>query len=124
MGILDTHTNSFSTIDISNTVKGKWLKFNGAVVVDRKIYFVPYISNVIGVFDVDQNLFSTIGLERIVKFRDAVVINKQIVFCPYVCCDMLVLDTTTSMLYKLDLDYEFDKFDFFGSIIVNNKIYL
>ena len=37
-------------------------KFNGAVVVDKKIYFIPFDSDVIGVLDVEKKESVTIDI--------------------------------------------------------------
>ena len=51
IGVLDTTTDTFSTINITDIVGTGEFKYVGAVAVNGTVYFAPYSQNNVGVLD-------------------------------------------------------------------------
>jgi len=101
IGIFNTDTLNFRTIDITNDIKNvDGIKFSGAVVVGEKVIFVPYNADNIGVYDVKTNTFteSTQVIPTMsAKFSGASAIGNKVIFAPYRAEEVGIYDVTTDV---------------------------
>jgi len=98
VGILDTTSNTFSSVPISTHAVGD-KRFNGAVGVGTKAVLVPFKANEIGIFDVSTNSASTRscpGASGTEKFWGGAAVGTVVVFAPY--------DNNAVGLFDVDAD--------------------
>jgi len=65
IGVLDLANETYSEIDISDHVVGESKYSGGVLASNGKIYFVPYNTTDIGVFDPWSGRFSTIEIPEV-----------------------------------------------------------
>merc|ERR1712113_854326 len=103
----------------------------GAVSIGRTVYFIPCSLNIIGIYNVDQKIFSTLELNVVTStgcFTLFEVINKKIILLFVGVQDntMIILDTETNIISQLNspLGSGNKIRDFQGSCLVKNQLYL
>ena len=101
VGIFDTKTNKFSTVDTNMTMG---YKFSGATAVGTKVVFAPNNADVVGVFDTETDTFSThyTALTMTSKFAGATAVGTKVVFTPYDAKVVGVFDTETDTYSDVD----------------------
>ena len=100
VGVLDTKTDSFSTIPVDAVITGTD-KFAGAAVVGTKVYFAPRSIQYIGMVDTVSNAWShTYAASAMYtvsrRYSGAAAIGTKVVFTPYNEDAVGVLETTTN----------------------------
>ena len=102
IGIFNTDTLKFRTIDISNNITPvSGIKFSGAAVLENKVIFVPYNARNIGVYDVTTNTFSydppsSGSLPNVnAKFSGASAIGNNVIFAPFRAEEVGIYDVST-----------------------------
>ena len=59
VGILNTASNTFSTLDVGLAVNGN--KYSGAATVGVRVFFTPWEKNDVGILDTTTNAWSTVA---------------------------------------------------------------
>ena len=125
IGIFNTDTLKFRTIDISNDITSvSGIKFSGGAVVGNKVIFVPYNARNIGVYDVTTNTFSydkeTYSHEA--KFSGAAVVGDKVIFAPYNADKIGVYDVTSDSFTQSPQITPTMKAKFSGASAIGNNV--
>ena len=95
VGIFDTVTNTFSTVNTNMTMG---LKFSGGTAVGTKVVFTPLDAKVVGVFDTETDTFSAVNTALTMKdrFTGAIAVGTKVVFPPCISDVVGILDLSPS----------------------------
>ena len=122
VGIFDTVTNTFSTVNTNMTMG---LKFSGGTAVGTKVVFAPAMPDGVGVFDTATNKFSSVdtGLNdaQFALFDSTVAVGTKVVLIPYDVDVVGVFDTETDTFSAVNTALTM-KDRFTGAIAVGTKV--
>ena len=109
VGVVDTTTNTFSTIDTSAAgVIADW-KYRDIVALGTKVYMSPYKEEHVGVVDTTTDTFSTIantslaGVTGTNLYWGAAAVGTKIYFAPWQASSVGVLETANNTFSTIDI---------------------
>ena len=120
VGIFDTVTNTFSTVNTNMTMG---LKFSGGTAVGTKVVFAPLNADDVGIFNTATNKFYTRDTSMTMesKFFGATAVGTKVVFTPYDANVVGVFDTETDTFSAVNTALTM-KDRFTGAIAVGTKV--
>ena len=97
IGILNTQTNAFTTLDTSSVAQGN--RYYGAAAIGEKVVFCPYIYDNVGVFDTATSQFTTVPTTGITtggyKYTTATAVATKVIFGPGDQANVGIFDVAT-----------------------------
>lgn len=95
VGIFNTATNTFSTVDTNLTMDSK---FSEGTAVGTKVVFTPNDADVVGVYDTETDTFSAVdtSLTMDFKFSGGTAVGTKVVFSPCSADVVGILDLSPS----------------------------